>query len=145
MARAAAPVESLTTQVGREAGAAVSRVGRGNDSSTEEELRIRQELTAGRADLPHVTFEAGGNAIAPASDPSLRALVRIMTESPGVFLIQVRPDSGDTAHPPQLAGPRAFALKSWLVSNGIPAERIFAAGEAAAGPSGALVTVALMR
>ena len=145
LARVAAPVESVTAEAGGTAGAAVGRIGRRKDRSTEEEARIRKELAAGRADLPGISFEPGSTAIAAASDASLRALVRIMTDSPGVFLIQVRPNPGDPSSPPQLAGPRASAVKSWLVSNGIPAERVFANGEGAVAAGGVPVTVAVMQ
>jgi outer membrane protein OmpA-like peptidoglycan-associated protein len=146
MARLAAPVESLTAKVGGTAGAAVGRVGRGKDSSAEEEVRIRKELALGHADLTGVTFEPGSAALAAPSDPSLRALARIMTDSPGVFLIQVRADPSDAAaSPQQLAAPRASAVKTWLVSNGIPPERVFTTGEGVAAAGGASVTVAVMR
>jgi outer membrane protein OmpA-like peptidoglycan-associated protein len=143
MARIAAPVESVTAQVGGKAGAAVGRLGRGKDGSTEEEGRIRKELASGRAELPGVTFEQGGYALAASSDPTLRALVRIMSDTPGAFLIQLRTDPGDAANPPQLAGPRAAAVKGWLVTNGIPAERVFATADGArvAGQSSVTVTV----
>ena len=144
LARVAAPVESLTAQVGGKAGAAVGQLGRGQDSSTEEEVRIRKELASGRADLPGVTFEPGSTAIAPASDPSLRALLRIMTDSPGVFLIQLRADPGEASNP-QLVSLRAGTLKSWLVNGGIPAERVFATDNGAAAAGASLVTVAVMQ
>jgi len=144
LARAAAPVDSLTAQVGGKAGAVVGRLGRGQDSSTEEENRIRKELASGRADLPGVTFEPGSASIAPASDPSLRALLRIMTDSPGVFLIQLGADPGEASNP-QLASLRAGTLKSWLVSGGIPAERVFATANGAAAAGASLVTVAVMQ
>ena len=144
LARAAAPVESLTAEVGGKAGAVVGRLGRGQDSSTEAEVRIRKELASGRADLPGVTFEPGSTAIAPASDPSLRALLRIMTDSPGVFLIKRRADPGDASNP-QLVSLRAGTLKSWLVNGGIPAERVFATDNGAPAAGASLVTVAVMQ
>jgi len=145
MVRIAAPVESVTDQAGGKAGAAVGRLGRGKDGSTEEEVRIRRELASGRAVLPGVTFEPGGDAIASSSDPTLMALVRIMSDTPGVFLIQLRTGPGDAANPPQLANPRAVAVKAWLVTNGIPAERVFATGDGAAAAGQPPVTVTVMQ
>lgn len=144
LARAAAPVDSLTARAGGTAGAAVGRLGRGKDSSSEEEARIRSALASGRADLAGVTFEPGSASIAATSEPSLRALMRIMTDSPGVFLIQVRADPGDVAGSPQLANSRASGIKGWLVSNGIPGERVFATAEAPA-TGAAWVTVTVMQ
>jgi outer membrane protein OmpA-like peptidoglycan-associated protein len=91
-----------------------------------------------------VTFEPGSTEIAPTSDPSLRALLRIMTDSPGVFLIQLRADAGEASNS-QLASLRAGTLKSWLVSGGIPAERVFATANGAADGGASLVTVSVMQ
>jgi outer membrane protein OmpA-like peptidoglycan-associated protein len=145
LARVSEPVESLTARVGGKAGAAVGRLGRSQDDAAQEEARIRQELAAGRADLPGVGFEPGNDRLTASSEPSLRALVRIMTDSPGVFLIQLRADPGEASNPSQLPSLRATAIKHWLVSNGIPAERVFAGGESAATSGTAVVTVAVMQ
>jgi outer membrane protein OmpA-like peptidoglycan-associated protein len=100
----------------------------------------------GRAELPGIKFVTGGDALDPASEPSLRSLATVLTESPGVFLIQGRADPGAApADAAQVANARAAAIKAWLVGNGIPAERVFAAGEAAAVPGAPLVTVTRMQ
>jgi hypothetical protein len=77
---------------------------------------------------------------------SLQALAGVITDSPGVFLVQARADAG--VLPPdalQLAGARAAAIKAWLVASGVPAERVFATGDVAATPDASLVAVVPMQ
>ncbi len=146
LAKVTSPVESLATRAGGGAGAAVGRLGRGEGKASAEVTRIRQELAAGRATLPGVIFVPGTDAIDPSSGSSLQALAAVITESPGAFLVQARADAG--AQPQgalQLAGARAAAIKTWLLGNGVPAERVFAAGDATATGDGAMVTVVPMQ
>ena len=146
MAKLAAPVESLTARVGGKAGAAVGRLGRGKEGPSEEQDRLRQELAMGRAELPGVRFVPGADALDPSSEASLRSLAAVMTESPGVFLIQGRADPGAApTDAPQLANARAAAIKGWLLGNGIAPERVFAAGDGVAAPEAPLVTVVPMQ
>jgi outer membrane protein OmpA-like peptidoglycan-associated protein len=146
MAKVTSPVESLATRVGGGAGAAVGRMGRGEGKASAEATRIRQELSTGRAALPGIMFVPATDAIDPSSEPSLQALAAVITESPGAFLVQARADAG--AQPKdglQLAGARAAAIKTWLVGTGVPAERVFAAGDATATPGAPAVTVVPMQ
>jgi len=146
MAKVTAPVESLTARVGAKAGAAVGRLGRGKEEPSEEQARLRQELAMGRAELPGVRFVPGADALDPSSEASLRSLAAVMTESPGVFLIQGRADPGAApTDAPQLANARAAMIKGWLLGNGIPAERVFAAGDGVAAAEAPLVTVVPMQ
>jgi outer membrane protein OmpA-like peptidoglycan-associated protein len=145
-AKVTSPVESLATRAGGTAGAAVGRLGRGEDKTSAEVTRIRQDLAAGRASLPGVVFFPGTDAIDPASGPTLQALAAVLSESPGAFLVQARGDAG--AQPQaalQMAGARATAIKGWLMSAGVPAERVFAAGDPTAAPDASLVTVVPMQ
>jgi outer membrane protein OmpA-like peptidoglycan-associated protein len=145
MAKMTAPVESIAARAGGGAGAAVGRLGRGQRHS-EEESRLRQELAAGHAGLPGVKFAAGTDAIDPSSEPSLQSLAVVLTDSPGVFLVHGRADLGASPEAAaQLASARAAAIKGWLVGNGIPAERVFAAGDGAAAPEAPLVSVVPMQ
>lgn len=142
MAKISAPVESLTARVGGAAAAAVLGLGHGKDAAQQEATRLRQELAAGRADLPAVQFEPGTATLNPSSELALQPLSLVLTESPGAFLVQGRADPGTP--PPEvsaLAAARAAAIKSWLAGTGIPADRIFAAGDGAAAPEAPLVTV----
>jgi len=146
LAKVTSPVESLATRAGGGAGAAVGRLGRGEGNASAEVTRIRTELATGRAALPGVIFVPGTDAIDPSSGPSLQALASVLTESPGAFLVQARGDAG--AQPQdgiRLGGARAAAIKSWLVSTGVPAERLFAAGDPAATPDGSMVSVVPMQ
>jgi outer membrane protein OmpA-like peptidoglycan-associated protein len=146
MAKVAAPVESLTARVGGKAGEAVGRLGRGKGGPSEEQALLRQELATGKAELAGVRFVPGAEALDPSSEQSLRSLATVMTDSPGVFLIQGRADPGTTAtDAAPLATARAAAIKAWLIGNGIPVERVFSAGDGVANPQGSLVTVALVQ
>ncbi len=144
MSKVSSPVESLAAKVGGGAGAAVGRIGRGK--AAEEEARLRQELATGRAALPGVAFQPGASALDPSSETSLQALAAVITGSLGVFLIQGRADSGTASeNATELAAARAAAVKNWLVANGVPAERVFAAGDGSAGPEAALVSIVQMQ
>jgi outer membrane protein OmpA-like peptidoglycan-associated protein len=145
LVKVTSPVDSLAARVGGGAGAAVGRLGRGQDQSAEAD-RLRQELAVGPAELPNVKFVPGTDAMDPGSESSLKALAGVMMSSPGAFLVQGRADPG--ASPQEsamLATARAASIKNWLVGNGIPAERVFAAGNGAATPEGALASVVPMQ
>ena len=145
LAKVASPVDSLTARAGGAAGAAVGRLGRAEDQSAEED-RLRAELAAGRAALPAVQFVPGTDDLDPASDSSLKALTIVMTSSPGAFLIQGRADpQSPPEDAPLLANARAAAIKTWLVTGGVSAERVFAAGDGVAAPEGPLVSVVPMQ
>ena len=146
MSKVSTPVDSLAARVGGEAGAAVGRLGRSGASQAEEEARLRQELATGRATLPAVQFQTGTGVIAPASEPSLRALTVVITGSPSAFLIQGRADAGSSQQvASEMANTRAAAVKNWLVGNGIPGGQVFAAGDGVAMPEAPLVSVVLMQ
>ena len=146
MARVLTPAESLAARAGGQAGAVVGRLGKRGGGQAEEEIRLRQELAAGQPALPAVGFEPGSATMGPPSETSLKALAVVMSDSPGVFLIQARADPGvPPQEAAQLAQARSTAIKSWLVANGIPAERVFAAGDGAAAPDAPLVSVVLMQ
>jgi outer membrane protein OmpA-like peptidoglycan-associated protein len=145
LVKVTSPVDSLAARVGGGAGAAVARIGRGKSQSVEED-RLRQELAVGRAELPAVQFQAGADAIDPGSEPSLKALAVVISGSPSVFLVQGRADPESQPQDAALvAGARAAAIKTWLVSNGVPPDRIFAAGDGAAVPNASLVSVTPMQ
>lgn len=145
LARMAAPVDSLTTRVGGGAAAAVGGLGRGPDA-TVEAMRLRDELAAGRADLPAIRFQPGTAALDPSCETTLRSLTMALTELPGVFLVQARADAGasEAEALPQSAA-RAAAIKAWLVDNGIGPDRVFATGVGAAAAEAPLVTVVSMQ
>ena len=143
LAKVSAPVESLASRVGGGAGAAVGGLGHGKESK--EADRLRQELAAGRADLPAVQFELGSATLDPSSTQALQALALALAEVPGVFLVQGRADPG-AAQPDALGlgSARAAAVKTWLLANGGPSDRLFATGDASS-PKTAFVTVLRMQ
>jgi outer membrane protein OmpA-like peptidoglycan-associated protein len=146
MARVTAPVESVTARAGGAAGVAVAGVGRGADGSGKDQAALRDELAAGQADLPAVQFESGTAALTPGSETALRRLAAVLTELPGAFLVQGRADPGAVpTDTPAIAAARAASVKAWLVANGIPGERMFAAGDGAAAPEQTLLTLVVMQ
>ncbi|HEY7637924.1 MAG TPA: OmpA family protein [Gemmatimonadales bacterium] len=146
LAKVTSPVESLAARAGGGAGAAVGRLGRGEGMGSEETTRIREELAGGRVSLPNITFVPGTDAIDPASEPSLQALAAALAQWPSPVLIQARGDAGASPQDAvQVAGARATAIKAWLVGSGVPAERVFAAGDATAMPDAPTVTVLPMQ
>ncbi|MGH7578795.1 MAG: OmpA family protein [Gemmatimonadales bacterium] len=143
MERIAAPVDSVAARAASKAGKAVSIVGRGAEDN--EEARIREELTAGRAELAEVGFEPGSDAITPDSEPTLTALAKVLAGWPGMFLIQARADAGASAKGKDLAGARAAALKNWLLERGVPEDQLYAVGDGVADEGGSLATVVRMQ
>ena len=144
LAKVGSPVDSLTARMGGTAGAVVGRLGRGQDQSAEED-RLRAELAGGRAALP-ARFVPGTDGLDPASEPSLKALAMVMSTSSGAFLIQGRADpETEPENAPLLANARAGAIKTWLVTSGVPADRVFAAGDGVAMQEGPLASVVLMQ
>jgi len=56
----------------------------------------------------------------------------VLSATPGVFLVQGRADAGTSGRKAQrMADGRATQLKRWLLGAGVPAERVFAAGDGA--------------
>jgi outer membrane protein OmpA-like peptidoglycan-associated protein len=144
LARMTAPVESLATRVGGGAAAAVGGLGRGTDA-TAEAMRLRDELAAGRAELPAIRFQAGTPALDPSCETALRSLAMALTQLPGVFLVQGRADAGASeAEALPLGAARAAAIKAWLVDNGIGPDRVFATSDGTAAPDAPLATVTSM-
>jgi outer membrane protein OmpA-like peptidoglycan-associated protein len=142
--RIMSPVDSTAGEIGANAGAAISRVGREPDPVAKEEAGLREQLAAGRADLAGVAFEPGTDALSPASEPTLAALARVLGGADGMFLLQGRADPG-TADVRTLGELRALSLKNWLVGLGAPGERIFAAGDGEVPPGGVQASVVRMQ
>jgi outer membrane protein OmpA-like peptidoglycan-associated protein len=126
--RIMSPVDSVAGKLGSTAGAAVSKMGRGPDPLAREAALLEEQLASGHADLTGVAFEPESDALNPASEPTLTALAQVLTGSEGVFLLQGRADPG-SADARALAELRAMALKTWLVGLGVPAARVFSAGD----------------
>jgi outer membrane protein OmpA-like peptidoglycan-associated protein len=138
------PVDSAAARAGGKAGKAVAGIGRG--AAAVEEERIREQLAGGRADLVSVIFAPGTADISPSSEPTVTALANVLAGSPQAFVILARGDpGGDPSTARQLGDARAGILKAWLLQHGVPAERLFAAGDAAADPGAAAASVVAMQ
>jgi OOP family OmpA-OmpF porin len=83
-----------------------------------------------RIDLPRVEFETGRAALLDQSFPALNQLLGLMTKYPTVRIsIQGHTDNtGDSTQNERLSVARAAAVKSWLVTNGIPSSRMETSG-----------------
>ena len=86
--------------------------------------------------LKGVSFETGKAILAKASFARLRPLLEYLTLKPdiGIELSGHTDNVGDDDANLRLSDERANAVKSWLVSNGVAAERIFAVGYGAERP-----------
>ncbi|HJU72435.1 MAG TPA: OmpA family protein [Gemmatimonadaceae bacterium] len=136
----ASKVDSLAAKASAKASAMVSTVGRGKQMSAEEKA-LRGALAAGRLDLTDLAF-ARGKSDPIISPEALQLLAKVLGDLPNVYLVQGRADAGMAkAAAQKLAEKRALAFKTALVAQGVPAERLFAAGDGSAQPGGALASV----
>jgi OmpA-OmpF porin, OOP family len=96
---------------------------------TAEELAARL-ATGERIILSSVTFESGGATLLPEGHPVLGQIVVVLRDEPGLRLgIGVHSDTqGGAEFNLRITQERADAIRDWLVSQGIAAERIEATG-----------------
>lgn len=98
---------------------------------------VSRELAAsGRARLYGILFDTDSATIKPESKPALDALVATAKEQPSWKLsIEGHTDSsGNAAHNLDLSQRRADAVKAWLVTAGIAADRLSTAGKGSTVP-----------
>lgn len=144
-------VDSALTKSGRGADAVVAKAGdMANSAITATENTIKQRVTgddvgelaarlaSGRAVLDDVRFVAGADQLDPSANEALKRLAAAIVGTPGTFLIEAHTDAlpppGDAQ---ALSQRRATAVKTQLVANGIPAERLVAVGYGATRPNSA--------
>src|SRR5690606_3601149 len=77
-----------------------------------------------------VLFDTNKSTIKPQSEEALKAIADIMEEySNTIFHIEGHTDSvGADAYNMQLSKERAASVREWLVSNGVPANRLTSEG-----------------
>ena len=96
-----------------------------------ESQQMEQSLeTEGRVRLNDILFDTGSSTIKPASEPTLRAVRRLMQNRPDVqFVIEGHTDSeGGAASNRTLSRERAEAVKRWLAERGVDPGRMNTAG-----------------
>jgi outer membrane protein OmpA-like peptidoglycan-associated protein len=80
-------------------------------------------------------FEFDKADILPTAEANLRKLAELIGKTHGTVLLKGYTDAkGDDAYNLGLSKRRADAVKVWMVANGIPAERLDAAGHGEADP-----------
>jgi uncharacterized repeat protein (TIGR01451 family) len=81
--------------------------------------------------LQQIQFETDRDVIRPESFPVLDEVLRVLTGHPEVARVRVEghtDSKGGVAHNTDLSGRRARAVRRWLVSHGVPPERLEARG-----------------
>jgi outer membrane protein OmpA-like peptidoglycan-associated protein len=141
------PVDSFVAKAATGAGAAVSRLGREDEAAAvEAERRLKDGLALeGRADLPGLAFAPGADVPAPGADRHLAAVANVLAMEESVFLVEGRAGAEDPPGDRGLGERRAAAVKSALVSAGIPGSRLFTAGRQEPATGTALVSVVRMQ
>jgi OmpA-OmpF porin, OOP family len=86
--------------------------------------------TDGRIVTHGILFDTGSDVIKPESLPTLKAILAVLTDNPGVnFVIEGHTDNqGNRAVNQPLSERRAAAVRAWLIEKGIDAARLRAAG-----------------
>jgi OmpA-OmpF porin, OOP family len=86
--------------------------------------------TDGRIVTHGILFDTGSDVIKPESLPTLKAILAVLNDNPGVnFTIEGHTDNqGNRAINQPLSEKRAAAVRAWLVNKGVPAARLRAVG-----------------
>ncbi len=82
--------------------------------------------TEGKIVTHGILFDTGKDAIKPESLPTLKSILSILSENPGLsFSIEGHTDNqGDKAFNKSLSERRAIAVRAWLLDKGIASERM---------------------
>jgi outer membrane protein OmpA-like peptidoglycan-associated protein len=92
--------------------------------------------TEGRIVTHGITFDTGSDALKPESGPTLRKILQLLQNDPGLrFQVQGHTDNqgGDKVNTP-LSERRAKAVKGWLTAQGVSEKRLTTKGLAATKP-----------
>jgi outer membrane protein OmpA-like peptidoglycan-associated protein len=105
---------------------------RGQNSESD---KLAADLVAGRAVMPEIRFDGATDQLSAGSEAHIGHLAQTLKSQPGSFLIEVHVDaSGDIVADKALSDRRATVIKSHLMTQGVPPERVFVMGLGAARP-----------
>jgi outer membrane protein OmpA-like peptidoglycan-associated protein len=145
-------VDSALAKSGRGADAVVTRAGDVANTAiatTEKGLKnvvgvadpasdISTRLATGRAVFDDIRFAQGADQLDPSSAEALKRLATAIVAAPGTYLIEGHTDPAPSPADAQaLSQRRAAAVKTQLVANGVPADRLLAVGYGATRPNAA--------
>jgi len=83
------------------------------------------KLDGNRLELPGpIVFQAGSDALDPASDPALEHINRFLAEKPAVSTLRIEGHADDQS----LSERRALAVGRWLTAHGTDCKRLLAVG-----------------
>lgn len=99
---------------------------------------LARQFATGRVVLADVRFTPN-DAVARGSEPTFRALAKLLASAPGPYVVQA--SATDRAS----ADRRAKAVKAGLVAAGVDASRLFALGQTADSPAAERVELARMQ
>lgn len=94
--------------------------------------RAKVKVAGARVELPGpIAFEPGSAQLAPGSEQVLAELRAYLEQTPRVTRLRIEGHTSNVRPPEQsleLSGERARAVKQWLLSRGIPEQRLLAVG-----------------
>ena len=111
----------------------IADAGAGAQQRPTRQRRLEDELSAGHAVLIDIHFASGSQRLEPSARPRVVRLARAINATSGTYLIGAYvDDTGDAERDQALSEKRAVEVKALLVLEGVPPERVVAAGYGAA-------------
>ena len=142
LAKGGRGADAVVNKVGDVANTAIATTERGVKNvvggRADPVKEIAGRLASGRAVFDDVRFVTGADQLDPSAIDGLKHLAAAIVATPGTYLIEAHTDPNPPSADAQaLSQRRAAAVKTQLVANGVPAERLLAVGYGATRPNAA--------
>ena len=141
LAKSGRGADAVVTKAGDVANTAISTTEKGVKSvvgASDPAHEMATRLASGRAVLEDIRFVQGADQLDPSCADVLKQLAAAIVATPGTYLIEGHtdplPPPGDAQ---ALSQRRAAAVKTQLVANGVPGDRLLAVGYGATRPNAA--------
>lgn len=141
LAKSGRGADAVVTKAGDVANTAISTTEKGVKSvvgASDPAHEMATRLAGGRAVLEDIRFVQGADQLDPSCADVLKQLAAAIVATPGTYLIEGHtdplPPPGDAQ---ALSQRRAAAVKTQLVANGVPGDRLLAVGYGATRPNAA--------